>query len=355
MSRVSSKQDQRFRTTGTKVGSGTYGQVFLAERSNDSRQKLSVKQCKINKDDKTISSSIFRELVLLSEINYPHIVHISEKDIVFNPAEGILSFAYEYATVDLRKLVNYYAQKRVTSSVFKLKPVVAKSIIFQLLLALDYLHQRSIAHCDVTPSNILLMSPKTGDIPGCIKLIDFGLSRVIETHTAERNYGVVTVWYRAPELLLGDTEYDQKIDIWAAGCVFAELLTGQILFATKKKNFTERDPTEYNRDQVAQIVDIMGPITESDCPRKYKHMAHIYDPQLPRRPSSLAYRVKCDETAFDLLSKMLVYDPNKRISAAEAIRHKYFNENPICVMNIAAQIPPDEWCDLEELGKSTDC
>lgn len=355
MSRSGSRvQDMRFKTTTTKVGSGTYGQVFLAERLNNSGEKLSVKQCKANKDEKGISSSVFRELVLLSEVDYPHIIHISEKDIVFDPSTHVISFAYEYAAVDIRKLVNYYARKKTSSGIFPLQPIVAKSIIFQLLLALEYLHNRSIVHCDVTPSNLLLMFPKGGDVPGCIKLIDFGLSRVIiDQMTPERNHGVVTVWYRAPELLLGDTMYDSKVDIWAAGCIFAELLTGQVLFATKKKT-TERDPTAYNDDQVAQVVDVMGSITEADCPRQYQYKDRINSAQLIGRQSTLAYRVKCDETAFDLLSKMLVYNPNKRISASEALRHPYFNEKPICVMNIAAQIPPEEWKDLESLGKSTD-
>ncbi|OHS94062.1 Cyclin-dependent kinase 5 [Tritrichomonas foetus] len=332
----------------TPVGSGTYGSVWRYYSNTDKSKIVSVKQSKISNDDKSIPPSIFRELVLLSEINHPHIIHITPKNIFLEHDAQTLSFAYDYGAIDIRKMIQYFAKKSE-----KIPPVITKSILFQLLLALDHLRRRSIAHCDITPSNLLLMFPDSNSNPGVIKLIDFGLSRVTDNSRLPKNFGVVTVWYRAPELLLGDTNYSTKIDIWSAGCIFAELLNpGTALFATQGNQ--ETDPTKFNQKQLQAIIDILGPLQESDFPLNFTFKNELGKIQNPMRGSQLDRRIRTNsETAFDLLSKMLKYNANERISAKEALRHPYFNELPICVMNISGQIPIKEWDDLMKLGVKT--
>jgi cyclin-dependent kinase 8/11 len=219
-------------------------------------------------------------------------------------------------------------------------------------LALDYLHKRSIAHCDVTPSNLLICAPED-TLPGFVKLIDFGLSRAIENNIdCPRIYGVVTVWCRASELPLGDTFYTEKIDVWSARCIFAELLTGKVLFKHAAKG-RESNLSDFNPQQISHVVEIPGPIPPDAIPPSYEHAAKYSETKFQKSGIGIRARVP-DATPSEpqLLEAMLEYNPKRRISSNDALRHSYFNEQPIPVMNIAAQIPDTERRDLVNLGKS---
>ena len=333
-----------------KVGSGTYGEVHKAEVKSDPSKLVSIKQTKNVNEEKTFPPVVLRELALLSEINFPHIIHTSTKDVFYDSENHIFSFVYEYGAFDVRKLIRFYTRKRQVVS-----EIVTKTILFQLLLALEHIHARGIIHCDVTPPNLIIMTQRS-KMPGILKLIDLGLARTEDNPNQDKSIAVVTVWYRSPELLLGDTRYDASIDIWSAGCIFAELLLGNVLFQSENQQL-DQNPTVFNRNQLGKIMDVMGPLKEGiDSPRPQNCVHFLEYQRLPKPKPRTSLRQtfqNVNPLAFDLLQKMLVLNPNNRISAHDAIRHDYFNQKPIPVMNIARLIPPEDWEELLKYGDNT--
>jgi cyclin-dependent kinase 12/13 len=185
-----------------------------------------------------------------------------------------------------------------------------------------YLHDNHIIHRDVKGANILI------DKNGIVKLADFGLARVIYPDIRKINYTikVVTLWYRAPELLLGLKNYSDKVDIWSLGCFFAELFIGKTLF-----------PGDNERRELELIFDVCG----SPSPKKFKNYKHLkptvrdeiekkkHKRRLEEFLREKNFNRKMDESLIDLLSKMLTVEPNLRISGREALAHPYFTEDPL--------------------------
>ena len=328
-----------------KITSTSVSHIWVATKNKDkddkNSKKLSLKFAKLSTDNHIIQPFVFRELILLNEINHPHIIKLIPQEVICDIDDSMIGYCYERHLIDMRKLVRYYQRQNGTVS-----HIVAKSCLFQLLLALDYLHSRSIAHCNITTANIVLM-PQTERTPGILKLFDLGYSRLIDPHNLEKSLIVVHPWFRAPEILLGDKEYDQKIDIWATGCVFAELLTGKILFESTKKDYNN-DINILHSNQLMTIINILGSISESDCahPQRCTNLPQIMQIQPQGATSRLNEIINATPEALDLLSKLLTYNASKRISAKEALNHPYFSAQPICVMNIAGQISKDTWDDI---------
>ena len=192
-----------------------------------------------------------------------------------------------------------------------------KTLMRQLLSALALLHANWIIHRDLKTSNLLLSNR------GTIKLADFGLARMYGDPLGEMTPLVVTLWYRAPELLLGATEYTEAIDLWSVGCIFAELINKEPLLPGKNES-----------DQIRRIFKALGgPPTPQIWPGcqslpNYKAAVHhVQDP--PDTRASLRSKFKfMTDNGIDLLARFLTYDPSKRISAAEALQHPYFHESP---------------------------
>jgi len=188
-------------------------------------------------------------------------------------------------------------------------PLLVKSYLFQLLSGINYCHSHRIIHRDLKPQNLLI------DQNGSLKLADFGLARAYCVPFRTYTHEVVTLWYRAPEVLLGSKEYAAPLDMWSAGCIFAEMVTKRPLF-----------PGDSEIDQIFRIFRTLGTPGEEEWPGVTK--LPDYKPTFPKwKKQSLGQNLpNIDPQGLDLLKQMLIYQPSKRISAKEALQHPYFNE-----------------------------
>jgi len=192
------------------------------------------------------------------------------------------------------------------------KPInsqLVKSYLYQMVKGLCYCHSRRILHRDLKPQNLLI------DRSGALKLADFGLARAFGVPVRTYTHEVVTLWYRAPEILMGSTQYSTPVDMWSVGCIFAEMVTKLPLF-----------PGDSEIDQLFRIFRILGTPNETMWPGVSE--LPDYKSSFPFWKSQSLQSVVpgVDANGLDLLSKMLLFPPGKRISSKETLLHPYFDE-----------------------------
>ncbi|XP_056682115.1 cyclin-dependent kinase-like 4 isoform X5 [Monodelphis domestica] len=210
-----------------KIGEGSYGVVFKC-RNKNSGQVVAIKKFVESEDDPIVKKIALREIRLLKQLKHANLVNLIE---VFRRKRKMhLVFEYCDHTLlnELERNPNGVADRML------------KSVLWQTLQALSFCHKHNCIHRDVKPENILITKQ------GMIKICDFGFARLLSPGDAYTDY-VATRWYRAPELLVGDTKYGPTVDVWAVGCVFAELLTGQPLW-----------PGKSDVDQLYLIIRTLG-------------------------------------------------------------------------------------------------
>ena len=182
-----------------------------------------------------------------------------------------------------------------------LDPVTVRSFMFQLLKGTAFCHENRVLHRDLKPQNLLIN--KRGEL----KLADFGLARAFGIPVNTFSNEVVTLWYRAPDVLLGSRTYSTSIDVWSAGCIMAEMISGIPLFRGRDNN-----------DQLMQIIRVLGTPDEHTIKRILHESPEIQYRPLPRLPKVPF------QNLFPKVQKLLQFDPSQRITADDALRHPYF-------------------------------
>jgi len=278
-----------------KIGEGTYGVVYKAKDRVTGRI-MALKKIRLDSEDEGVPSTSIREISLLKELDHPNIVKLEE--VVH--CNKRLYLVFEFVDFDL---------KRYLDNQTSMPTMLVKSYLYQLLRSIFFCHSHRVLHRDLKPQNLLI------DRNGMLKLADFGLARAFGVPIRTYTHEVVTLWYRAPEILLGSKLYATPVDIWSVGCIFAELIMRRPLF-----------PGDSEIDELYKIFRILGTPTEDTWPGVTK--LPDYKPQFPAwKQVDLSTIVQgIDPVGLDLMNQMLQYDPAKRISAKRALKHPYFDD-----------------------------
>ena len=289
-----------FRKPGNEsvIGAGTYGKVFKAVHVY-TKEEVALKKIRMEGERDGFPVTAVREVKLLQSLHHPNIVRLLEVMVENNDCYMV----FEYASHDLTGLLFHPN--------FVLTAAHKKHLIKQLFEGLDYLHRRGVLHRDIKAANILVSNR------GELKLADFGLARFYKKHKVQDYTNrVITIWYRPPELLLGETQYGVAVDVWSAACVMMEVFTKHAIFPG--------DGHEIN--QLEKIYNILGTPTLEEWPGM-KDLAW-YDFLRPTAKKSNVFldkfRERLTPQACQLMQALFVYDPKKRPIAEYVLKHPYF-------------------------------
>ncbi|CAH2319968.1 cyclin-dependent kinase 11A isoform X1 [Pelobates cultripes] len=286
-----------------RIEEGTYGVVYRAkDRKTD--EIVALKRLKMEKEKEGFPITSLREINTILKAQHPNIVTVRE--IVVGSNMDKIYIVMNYVEHDLKSLMETMKQPFLPGEV--------KTLMIQLLRGVRHLHDNWILHRDLKTSNLLLSHA------GILKVGDFGLAREYGSPLKSYTPIVVTLWYRAPELLLGAKEYSTAIDMWSVGCIFGELLTQKPLF-----------PGKSDIDQINKIFKDLGTPSEKIWPgyNELPAVKKITFTEYPYNNLRKRFGALLSDQGFDLMNKFLTYCPAKRINSEDGLKHEYFREPPL--------------------------
>jgi CTD kinase subunit alpha len=264
-----------------------------------------------------------REVKLLQSLNNVNIVRLHEVMVERNDCYMV----FEYLSHDLTGLLNHPQ--------FRLNHAQKKDLAKQLFEGLEYLHRRGVLHRDIKAANILVSNE------GQLKLADFGLARFYaKRRKLDYTNRVITIWYRSPELLLGETQYGPSVDVWSAACVLVEIFTKHAIFPGDGGEISQLD----------KIYNVLGTPNKQEWPGILEMPWFSLLRPTEKKPSSFAekYQDRVTPAAFELLQAMFQYDPDKRPTAAEVLEHPYFtSEEPAPNRAVELSALQGDWHEFE--------
>ena len=311
-----------------KVGQGAYGVVFKVI-DKKTKEQVALKKLFGAFQDEVDSQRTFREVMLLQELNgHDNIIRLLNVIKAENDLD--LYLVFDYMEADLFNVI----RANILQDIHK------KFIIYQILKALKFIHSADIIHRDLKPSNIFINSD-------ChIKLGDFGLARTLE-HNPHMGFVVTeyvaTRWYRAPEMILAAQKYGKPIDMWSVGCILYEMLVGTPLL-----------PGKSTKDMIKMMFSVTGFPDRKEYNEIKKEIKiqidydQLLQEKVKKKKNILQTLSKYthDDVAIDLLLKLLVFNPSKRLTAEEALKHPYVaefhNEEEEIVSDHKIEIPLDD-------------
>ncbi|XP_039002400.1 probable serine/threonine-protein kinase At1g09600 [Hibiscus syriacus] len=304
-----------------KIGEGAYSSVYKAQDLETGKIVAMKKVRFVNMDPESVRF-MAREIIILRKLDHPNVMKL--EGIVASKTSQNLYLVFEYMEHDLAGLA-------ATPGINFTEPQI-KCYIQQLFRGLEHCHSHGVLHRDIKGSNLLI------DNNGVLKIADFGLATIVQANSKQQlTSRVVTLWYRAPELLLGATDYGVGVDLWSVGCIVAELYAGKPIM-----------PGRTEVEQMHKIFKLCGSPSEEYWRKTKLPHATSFKPQKPSKSRIAATFKNFAPSALSLVEKLLSMEPKNRGTVASVLKSQFFKKEPVpCDPSSLPKYPPSKELDIK--------